>query len=194
MIKKLVLTLNFLLLIGLFYATPSLAVDPQTKQEEIQQRIEQRKLLIEQRKEEIKNRIEIRKATMSARLTERRQGRIRTYFQRLTNRLNSAINRLDILISRIESRVEKIKAEESEIDTDSIEADIQTAKDLLDDAKANLEAASNSFDTVLEGDDPKQAFMIIKDTIKEVKNGLVEVHQLLVHLIGDIKGLRVAVE
>ena len=47
---------------------------------------------------------------------------------------------------------------------------------------------------MLENDDPKEAFLVIKNTIKEIKSDLVEVHQLLVHLIGDIKGLRVGVE
>ena len=73
-------------------------------------------------------------------------------------------------------------------------ADINSAKSLLDEAKANLDAAQASLEDVLASQDPKDAFGIIRETISEVKNQLKEVHSILVHTIGNIKGLRVGNE
>ena len=168
------------------HAAPPLTRDE--KKEELQARLEERKLLIQDKREEIKLRIEQKRATRQAQLTEKKQERVRTYFGRLTNRFDAAIKRLEILIERIQSRVTKL-SESGEIDTSDIEAQLAEAKELLNKASADLQAAADSMDEVLDANDPKTAFGVIKETITAVKTKLKEVHLILVHTIGDIKGL-----
>ena len=193
MLKKLILALAIAFLFytpihAQYTATFSTEIDKKT---EIQQRIEERKQLLETKREEIRNKIQIRKATVSAKLQEKRKVRIRQYFNNMVSRLDAVINRLEKLISRIEGRLEKIEGQDEEIDTSLVHGDLEEAKALLDQAKADLEAAKAELETFLDADDPKSAFQAIRSTIKDVTKNLKEVHNILVHVIGDIKGLRI---
>ncbi len=132
-----------------------------------------------------------RKATQEAKVEQIRQTRIRSYWQVLEKRLSATINRLEILISRIESRLSKISNEDPGLDISSVQNDIDDAKVMLTDAKTKLDSASSDLGNILNTNNPKQAFEIIRVTIKDIKNSIVEVHRLLVHVIGNIKGLRV---
>ena len=60
---------------------------------------------------------------------------------------------------------------------------IKSATDKLNDAKASLEGAISS-------DNPQDSFKPIITAIREIKSDLMEVHRLLVHAIGELKGLR----
>lgn len=162
-----------------------------TKRLEIQKRLEEKRLLIEKKREEIRNRIQVRQATRTARLQARNKVRIRTLYGRIEIRLNAAIERLNRLIERIETRLAIYKNNNPDLDFDSIESDIETAKDLLAQASASLEALKTNLEDVLASEDPKQGFAVIRESVKEIKDNLVEAHRLLVHIIGDIKGLRV---
>ncbi len=157
----------------------------EARREEIRQQIEERILLRTQEREE-------RRATREARITERRKVRITAFFGRLTKRLQALIERLNTLIGRIESRLEKIAQENEEIDTTSIVADLQKAKDLLAETEATLSVLD--VEIFLGSDDPKTAFAEVRERIQEIKLNLVEIHRILVHLIGDLKGLRVGTE
>lgn len=168
-------------------AVPSLTLEE--KKEEIQKRLEERKELIQERKEQIKLRIEQKKATRQAQLTARNLEKVRSRYEKLSNRFNAAITRLEILIQRIESRVTKLDGI-GELDTSNIKEQLAEAKDLLNEAKADLDAADESLEDVLDSNDPKDAFSIIVETIRLVKDKLKEVHNILVHTIGDIRGLR----
>lgn len=187
--KKILIFLSFVSLLTLAPSVKAVSPFGSTKSAEIQERFENRKLLLEQKKEEIKERIEQKRATRQAQLTEKRRERIRSFFNRLVQRINAAIDRLDQLINRIESRLGKI--EDEEIDVASIQEVVDEAKALLDVSKASLAATQDSLEDVLSNEDPKEAFEVVRATIKDIKNNLQEVHQLLVHVIGDIKGLRV---
>ena len=168
--------------------------DSDTRRIDLQNRIELRRELSETRRQEIKQRILDKRATVSARLQEQRKVRIRNLFSLMVRRLNAAIERLDGLIVRIESRLTKIESENPDTDTTAIHSELDSAKSQLDEAKANLNAAEASIEYVLSSDDPKQAFIILRETITEVKNQLVEIHRILAKLIGDIRGLRIGVE
>jgi len=154
----------------------------EARREEIRQQIEERIEIRTQEKEE-------RRATREARLAEIRKTRIIAFFDHLTRRLEAFLERFNILISRIESRLEKIAQADEDIDTASVEADIQEAKDLLvatEDLLSVLEV-----EIFLENDDPRAAFAEVKEKIQEIKLNLVEIYRILVHVIGDIKGLRI---
>jgi hypothetical protein len=49
-------------------------------------------------------------------------------------------------------------------------------------------------ESFLDNDDPKTAFAEVREIIQQIKVNLIEVHRTLVHVIGDIKGLRVGTE
>jgi len=153
--------------------------------------LETRREMAERLRIEIKNRVEEKRATQEAKLNEKRSSAIKVYFSRLSLRLTATIQRLEKLTLRIESRVEKIEEDNQEIDTSVIKEDIDKAKTLLDDANLKLAAAQENIDAVIASDDPKEAFSVIRQTIKDIKDDLVETHKILVHTIGNIRGLRV---
>ncbi|MEK7111718.1 MAG: hypothetical protein AAB875_00155 [Patescibacteria group bacterium] len=132
-----------------------------------------------------------RRASIAANLTEIRQERITKFFERMVKRLEAAITRLERLITRIESRIAKIAEADEDIDTGPITDQVNDAKDLLADAEALLADVQADFATLLTSDDPKIVFKQVRANISEIKQLLIEVHRILVHLIGDIKGLRV---
>lgn len=163
---------------------------PATK-EGLLKRYEVQQELREQTREEIREKIEQKKATIAARLKQVRRERIRHFFGLLARRLKAAISRLEILITRIESRLAIIEENNEDIDTTSIKEDIAEVKDLLDNANAKLAATEDNLESFLNSEDPKQAFSVIKETIREIIELLIEARRILVHVIGDIKGLRV---
>lgn len=157
----------------------------------VKEQLAENKVLREKLRTELKTQITQKRATREAQLTENRKLRIRTFYNTLAKRLNAAIGRLERLTDRIESRVAKIKENNEDLDLKKVEADLLAAKSLLANAEAELNAATENLDTVLESNNPKEAFEIIKSVIQGVRKDLVDVHRLLVKLIGDIKGLRV---
>ena len=130
-------------------------------------------------------------ATIEARLNLRKKEIIKNYFRTMTKRLEAAINRLNKLITRIESRITKIEANDKTINTKVIKKDLTEAKGQLTTASAKLNEMTTKMETVVESNTPKEGFMAVKDIIKEIKQDLIEIHQILVKVIGDIKGLRV---
>jgi hypothetical protein len=157
----------------------------EARREEIRQQIEERIEIRTQEREE-------RRATIEARFAETRKARITAFFNHLTRRLEAFLERFSILISRIESRLDKIAQADEDIDTTSVEADIQEAKDLLVATEDLLSVLG--VEILLENDDPKAAFAEVKEKIQEIKLNLVEIYRILIHVIGDIKGLRIGTE
>ena len=142
-------------------------------------------------RDQVQTRNEERKATIAARLTEIRRARIRNFFNRLTRRLEAAIDRLEKLITRIESRIAKIEEADNDIDTGPVTEQVNDAKAKLASAKADLQEVKDTFETLLTADEPREVFETVRDKITNIKDAIIEVHRLLVHVIGDIKGLRV---
>jgi TolA-binding protein len=153
-------------------------------------RIEQLKAQIEERKELINQKLNDKRTTAATRLKERKRDQIRYYFNRLTKRLEAAVTRLETLIFRIDSRLAKIETEDPGLDISSAESALTDAKLKLASASADIAVAKTSLDTILESDDLQEAFSDVRDLVKEIKQLLIEVHRGLVHIIGDIKGLR----
>ncbi len=142
-------------------------------------------------REQVQTRNEERKATITARLTEVRRERIRNFFNHLVRRLEAAIVRLERLITRIESRIAKIEEADEDIDTAPITEQVNDAKTKLGSAKTELQEVKDVFETLLTTDSPKEVFETVREKIMNIKDALIEVHRILVHVIGDIKGLRV---
>jgi len=186
-------SITVLLILSLFVIPASIFAQKPSenpgKPETVQGRLEERKLL---KKEGLSERIGEKRASKAANLTNKRKERIMHFWEKLFRRLEKHIERLETLIERIESRLAKIKEENPKnIDIESVEEELDRAKRLLEEAKTDLAAANASLEEVLSSDDPKAAFGLIRETVKNIKTKLVEVHRTLVHLIGNIKGLRV---
>jgi len=164
------------------------------RKEELRLRILEKLGVKEQNKLLLKQRIEEQKASKAAQLSDIKKQNIRFYFSRMATRINTAILRLSTLIERIEARLTIIESENSDIKTGDIHKEVDNAKALLDEATAKLAAAQANIDTVLDSNDPKKAFEVIREEVKEIKGMLVEAHTILVHTIGDIKGLRVGTQ
>ncbi|HJX59593.1 hypothetical protein A2V61_01525 [Candidatus Woesebacteria bacterium RBG_19FT_COMBO_47_8] len=131
------------------------------------------------------------RATVAAKLSLIRRERVRTYWSRMLTRITAAIDRLQKLIERIEDRLAIIDSGDSDIDTTLAKGDLAEAKKLLNEAGVMLETAKGDIEIVLESEDPKFALGKVIDTVQDIKANLVEIHKLLVHAIGSIKGLRV---
>ncbi|MEK7182771.1 MAG: hypothetical protein AAB694_01280, partial [Patescibacteria group bacterium] len=144
------------------------------------------------RSQEVRQQIEERRATIAAQLEERRKELIRKFFNRMVERIEAAIERLERLIGRIERRIAKLEAAGE--DMTDVKSQVNDAKTKLGNAKDDLQDAKDGLEDVLSSNDPKAAFKQIGQTIRGIVRQLVEVHRILVHLIGDIKGLRVGQE
>jgi len=142
-------------------------------------------------KERVKERIQDKKASISARLTELRRERVESYWNKLTTRLSAAIDRLDILTQRIESRLATLEKNNPGTETTSIHTQITEAKTKLAEAKTKLAALEIVVQEALDSDTPNDSFGVVREGISEIKGLLVEVHRILVHIIGDIRGLRI---
>jgi hypothetical protein len=171
--------------------TQNFIQEREERKERLREEIEAHKEEVAAKKEQVRERTEAKIASHEAVFSDARKTRTREFYGRLYTRFTAAIKRLDILTTRIDSRLASIKEENPEIDTSEVEEKIVEAKSLLLDAQMDLDAANENFDEVLESDDPKATFQLIKDTVMGVKDKLIEVHKILVSVIGDIKGLRV---
>ena len=125
---------------------------------------------------------------------EERREKMRKLFGVMIKRYESAVSRLKTLIERIESRVAKIKAENPSKDVADIEVQIANAKSKLDLIPAKITTLKTDFEAVLTSTTPKEAFKKLLTDARSIKKDLVEVHKILVKVIGDIKGLRVGEE
>lgn len=166
---------------------------PKISVSQTEQRLEKQEML-KKLKAQVSEKRETKKASIAAKLTEKRRVNIERFWQQMVGRLEAAINRLDRLVQRIESRVDKLQETNPEINTSAIESQLSEAKTKLGTAKTKLAALSEVVETALDSENPKDAFEVVSTGIKEVKKLLREVHSILVHVIGDIKGLRVGNE
>ncbi|PIZ46750.1 hypothetical protein COY29_06110 [Candidatus Woesebacteria bacterium CG_4_10_14_0_2_um_filter_39_14] len=142
-------------------------------------------------RETVREEIREKTATVQAFLSERKQEIIRNHFSRVARRLTAAIERLNRLISRLESRLAKIEETNENLNTETIKADIVSGKEKLDQAGIQLENVKTKMNEIIESETPREGFVEIKEMVGEIRESLVEVHQILVKVIGDIKGLRV---
>lgn len=162
------------------------------KQTEMQQIREEKKQEIQQRLEEKRATREARREEIKQRLSERRRKIVQKFWQRMYRRFSAAISRIEKLITRIESRLAIIKKNNKDTDTKTIETEIAEAKNLLNTASASLSALNDKINTaLLDSENPREDFKIVKADIIEIKDKLIKVHRILVHIIGDIKGLRI---
>lgn len=123
--------------------------------------------------------------------SDERHLKLANLFDVMLKRYDAAVLRLTTLIQRIESRVAIIKATNPGTDMAGIETQIKTAKDELDLVPPKINTLKADFDTLLASSTPKVLFKNILDEAKIIKTDLQGVHKILVHVIGDIKGLRV---
>lgn len=145
----------------------------------------------QQVRQDVKARVAQKKVERAAALTEQRQLKIKTFFERMIKRFEAAIERLEKLIDRIETRMDKIKTEDPSVDLSDEEDQLNDAKEKLNDAKDKMQGLKDEFDTLLGSNEPKVIFKQVGKDLRDLKQDLVEVHRILVHIIGDIKGLRV---
>lgn len=120
-----------------------------------------------------------------------RKERIMSYSNKLTVRLDAMVERLKLLITRIETRILKIEESDEEIVLTETKSTVVEAKQLLAGVEGKLILLKESLTDIPEAEDPKQVFENVRTSLMSIKEDLKEVHQLLVKVIGDIKGLRI---
>lgn len=142
-------------------------------------------------KQEAKASAEARRAEKTEEFRQRRQERISEHFQTMTDRFQAAIERLNKLVTRIEERIAKIESEDPEKNLDNINVQVDEAKQMLEEAQNKLADMVTNFNDFLTNEEPKAAFKQLGVDVRGLKSDLMKIHKQLVHVIGDIKGLRV---
>lgn len=160
-------------------STPSPTINPRLKP------------FVQQRKMEIKQRISQMKASRSAQLADMRKEKIRNYWQRLHDRLLALIEREERLVGRMENRIKSIETNNEDIDLPELKTELNKNKELLTKAKADLVAANDSLEDVLNSSNPKEAFKSVRDTVYDIRKAIKDVHVSLARMIGKLRGLRV---
>jgi hypothetical protein len=188
MFKKVLLVVTLLTFINIssIYAVEKAGSRSSQLKTKIEEKIEAR----ENKLIQLREMKQVKHASVAAKLTELKKNLIRKYYQNMSERILAMIGRLEKLISRIESRIAKIEAGGGVVDQ-STKDEITKAEELLSESRALLTSSDSMFEDTLISKLPKEAFKISKENIKDIKTNLQEVHRLLVHVIGDIKGLRV---
>ena len=140
------------------------------------------------RREVIKNQTQEKIATRASRLNEARKNIIRNRFRKMMRRLSAALVRLERITNRIESRIEKLEEKNKNMELDNAKTKIETVKQKIDETGYNLiPQAGEKFEEVVEGENPKEIFSEVRELIKETKQEIIEIHQLLVDIIRSIK-------
>lgn len=119
------------------------------------------------------NKMEIRTETR-ARVSAVRRERIRNYFSRMVTRIEAMILRLKTLGERIESKIGPHK-------------NLTQARNLISEAEKMLDLAKSNLETTLESEEPQKEFKGVINSIKEIKNKLIEAHKLMIQTVREIK-------
>lgn len=146
-------------------------------------------------KREIRQNIEAKREEVRDRISSIRKANIRKYFGNMVTRLEALVTRLEKLSVLIENRIAKIKGEgNSDIDTSSAEKSLSEAKLKIIQAKTDISKLKADMESALSSQAPKEAFKTVRESLTKIKDELKEAHRLLVHSIGELKGLRVGDE
>lgn len=150
-----------------------------------------RKDAIQEKRETVRENLKTNMEDAKKRMAANREENIKKYLSKMIARLEAMVARLEKLIARIESRLQKIATENPEKDLTSIKAQLEKAKTLLMGASDKISELKTTGDSLVDSDNPKAVFDQIRTKLNSIKKDLVEVHRILVKVIGDIKGLRV---
>lgn len=159
--------------------------------ESVKTTLTQKRAELQARKELILEKQATRQAENRERISERVREQVKALFGRTELRFLAAITRQEKIISRIESRLLKIETENPDLDLSPIQEELLINKIKLNEAKQALSEVSISLEAILDSEDPKSEFIHLKNLLEEIKSELIIIHQNLVHLIGEIRGLRV---
>lgn len=141
-------------------------------------------------REQMKNRIEQRVASstmMRAKIAAVRVERIRAYFRRMINKLESAIERLEAIATKIENRIDKFQNERGK-DVSQARAKLQSARQHIDLAKQSLQNTKDTFEQAITSDSPRENFEKVRAKIKETTEHIRQAHRALVDAIIVLKG------
>jgi chromosome segregation ATPase len=161
--------------------------------EELKNQIQERneiKTQLQEKVQEKKVELEQKKASVEAKIKDLRNQRIMSYWSNIQDRLQGVINRLNNITDRINSRLAIVETQTTK-DLTGIRDQIAQAQETIADAQIKLNAINTDFDSVLNSSNPQTAFKGLITDIKAIRDDLVKAHRLLIHVIGDIQGLRV---
>ena len=175
LIPAIVFVVVLLVLVNLSVANVGAATD---LAETVRARIEQSQEIRLELREKIRSRVEERVATNQARMTERVQNRVRLLLGMTIARTEAVINRMNTLITRVDSRLEKQGVENSHL---------EEAQKLVTEAASTLEELKASVEVLVNSDNPREVWGVVKESFGSIKTSLVEAHRILVSIMGEIE-------
>ena len=116
---------------------------------------------------------------------EKRNQRIRNFYQRLKIRLQAAVKRLQKLTIRISSRLDKLTQQGT--DTSALKLKLTETQTKLDSIDDEIKTSDMQMEQLFTSTDPKTSFSQVKETLTQIKEDLKTVHQELVVIITEIK-------
>ncbi|MCK5096103.1 MAG: hypothetical protein KAR24_01980 [Candidatus Pacebacteria bacterium] len=167
----------------------------EAKKEQIQNQVETKQAQLEQKKVEAKEMLEEKKAVMEQRkaefkerLTEKRKDLVNAYTERMGKRLIAALDRLTILADRLEDRIEKLSETLGEkLDPTEALANIEEARTMIELLRVDVEETVAEVDMAFDDEDPQTSFSNAKTALREIVDGIKDVHRLLVDAISSLR-------
>lgn len=155
------------------------------KKEELKARMEEKQKELSQKKEEMKEKIASRQADRKEKLEDNAKARIKEMYGRYVRRLLAATDRFINLLDRIDARANKL-AETKTVDVTTIKKKVADLKSEVVALKEEIQAKALSVDLVLESDDPKTLFSVLRTEMEtyrdEIKALFVKIRALIPEL------------
>lgn len=157
--------------------------------EAIREQMAERKENVASRTEEVREKIEERKAV----LTERIKNRILALADNVSRKMTAAINRLTQIIDRFETRINTL--EEKGVDGSAAQAKLDQATEYLDKANNILKNEVNvHVDATVGSDNPREAWMTGKVKFQEAREAIRSAHQAIREALALLKQAVAAAE
>jgi len=191
-IKIILIPLLFLLNpVGISFAIDSNNVRTMEEiREELRTRMAETEASKEAIRERLQERVELRNeqiTQLKGKLDEQRKKNITKFFNNMMVKMEKALLRLDKAAGKIETRLIKMKANGK--DTTGLETKLSAARAEIEKVKTEITAAKGSLDTILSSGTPKEEFFKVKETVKVIWTEIKDIHQSLVAIITEMKGM-----
>lgn len=137
---------------------------------------------IEERKDELLQKADEQRAA----LNEQKKQALRRYFENMRRRLDVLTRNLERFASRIETLINKFEEKGKDVTAARIKL-AEARTEILDVADAK-ELLVDSFETMLETENPREAFADVREAVQNLKRELREAHLALVQVLRELKG------
>ncbi|HUW21782.1 MAG TPA: hypothetical protein VMW41_03855 [Candidatus Bathyarchaeia archaeon] len=143
---------------------------------------------LETRVTSLEKKIQSREA-FQKKIAEKTRIKIEKLFNKMIDRFEHATLKIRNILLKIESRLVKIEDNNPNANTGEIRERINLAREKIIELENAIQKTKASLDIILKSEKPEEDFALVVDLLKEVKNNLIEIRQLLMEIVQDLKSL-----